>query len=175
MPAHHADLNELLLSFLGGNRAARTAFPMAVMPYLAGAARRLTPDNEQVLEIVDEVFLALAKYRRVAFDPLRGAAKSFLQGLLKNAARKVRASYRTPGQVLPGSRDDDASASYVDVLASVEARRVLARIEPTLAIAYVRVHVVGETMVEVARGNGVSRFKLARAFASIESAERAAV
>lgn len=180
--------NQLLLDFLNHVSYAAEEFPKVARPFLLAVARRRAPDLPVDLrqDIVSETFALLLMIPESAFNPAIGPAKSFLALQVRSAIRRVRADYCPPGQrTRPLTRtptvaeDDRPRVVPIDDLppreeprnryvvqqfdACCDAKTLLAKAPPSVAVALHRIHIMGEGLSEVSGALGVSRFAMARA------------
>lgn len=193
MPTSQHLLDRLLADFIRGNAdLAATEFRKISAPIIRGLARRFGPDlpADLIDEVVSEAYVLLLGKAGKSFDANRGSAQQFLFGIVANAVKNVRASYRQP--VIP-SRTKRKSTSaeqptvvpfdegvYVtasrmlpdvrQVEAAVDLDVVLATITAVMAAAIIAVYVHGEQMNRVARALGVSRFQIHRAVRYVRTA-----
>ena len=191
-------LGQLLAACNSGGRAARDAFARAALPYLRTLARVRAPYLPEDLqrEIVGQACLNLVLQQR-GFNTSRGSVAAFLNLVVRNAARQVRAAYARPGHAtrarkIPGTKElaspcgpalvsldaleEDDQPAYTGHIAATEARMdavvILQTASESVGSCIVRVHMLGETLNEVADDVGVSRFTLSRQVAEFEEALR---
>jgi hypothetical protein len=182
--------NEDFLAFLRGDPTLREAFPRQLNDKLLAVAKKtggdLAPD--QLEEVANEVWVLVLSGRGSRFDPQRGNAMAFLYGLVRDAVRRVRASYASPGfrTRLPSrkERDEDPDSTMLPrrmtacmddlpdrSLASVDGRAAEYQAELRLMVtrwgeplveALQSIYLEGECVSAVARKLGMSRFQLRR-------------
>jgi hypothetical protein len=99
---------DVLLSALGGDAGAQARAVEALGGYVETRARaHLKPRSaflakrylalDLVEDVIQQSWLLLFAHPAGAFRPERGTARSFIDGIVRNAARDVRASYAPPG------------------------------------------------------------------------------
>jgi hypothetical protein len=193
-------INEDFLAFLRGDVTVRETLPRQLHAKLLSLARSTGRDLalDQLEEVTDEVWVLVLSGRGSGFDSQRGDVFAFLHELVRDAVRRVRASYAPPGcrTRLPSRKerdkdpdnhwrsrritarvDDlpDRSLPRIDGRAAehrVELGLMVARYGESLVEALHSIHVEGESVSAAARKLGLSRFQLHRALMEVrEDAE----
>ena len=189
MPLVQQALDRLLAEFVRHDQDAALEFRRVAPPIIRGLARRFGPDlpADVIDEVVSETYLLLLGRAGAAFEASRGSAQKFLFGIVANAVKSVRASYRPPAsrtrqhigrpgsekvvvpfeesqhglgqRILPDARQVDAAADVAVLLSGLTA---------VLAIAIVAIHIDGQDINKVARALGVSRFQIRRAMRQVK-------
>lgn len=177
-------LCDLLVAYLRGDADARDRFPGEAAETLANLAAHhawfLPPDVRE--EVVSEAHLILLT-RQASFDPQLAPARVFLRMIVRDAVKRVAASYCPPGWktrttntgieeqrgvVLSLEARLADGFDYCDHCAEraieqrCDLRSVFDRAPRDLAIALVRVYCNGEAAADVAESMGVTRFTLTR-------------
>jgi DNA-directed RNA polymerase specialized sigma24 family protein len=189
MPLAQQALDRLLAEFVRHDNDAALEFRRVAPPIIRGLARRFGPDlpADVIDEVVSETYLLLLGHAGAAFEARRGSAQKFLFGIVANAVKRVRASYRaaaSPTRPRKTSADSEQAVVPFDesqhglgqrllpdaqqVDAAADIALLLTGMTAPLAIAIVAVHVDGHTVSRVARILGVSRFKIRRAMRQIQ-------
>ena len=178
------DLGDLMVAYLRGDAAARDRFPVAahkVLTLLSTHHAWFLPKDLRA-EIVNEAHLILLE-RPATFDPARAPARVFLRFVVRDAVKRVAASYCPPGWRTRMSNDEaehqrstvlslethaELGTDFADTRAEMVAymrcdlRTVFDRAPWTLASALRRIYYQEEPMASVAESIGVSRFTLMR-------------
>lgn len=185
-----AHLDSYLIGFIHRNQQASEDFVRIAEPYLLNLARNSVPDMPSDLhkDIVEQTYANLLGKTGAKFNPSRGAAKTFLYDVVRNATLQVRAKYCPPGQPTrdrkPRSKkkQEDSEQEKKPAIVSIsevgdlaansdtadeimmrcDARRILSKAPRRVATALYRIHFSGEALNDVARHIGVDRFKLRR-------------
>ena len=189
MPVAQQALDRLLAEFVRHGNDAALEFRRVAPPIIRGLARRFGPDlpADVIDEVVSETYLLLLGRAGAAFEARRGSAQKFLFGIVANAVKKVRASYRPAAYpTRPRKTGVDSEQAVVpfdesqhglgqrllpdarQVNAAADLELLLTGLRATLAIAIVAVHVDGHTVSRVAHYLGVSRFQIRRAMRQMQ-------
>lgn len=179
-------INDAFEAFINGDSEARETLPLRLHDKLLQEAREQARElsEDQLEDIVQEVWLLILGPRGAGWNRDRGSAWSFLRQLIKDAARAVRATYAPPGvrTRLPTkqARDADGLASRCTITleelpmneepcvqagsaeARAELRLVSGQADPAALHAIYQIEVEGEPVNDVAAELGVSRFHLRR-------------
>jgi hypothetical protein len=185
-------LADLLVAYLGGDPAARGRFPVAVHEVLTRLSFHhawFLPKDVRA-EVVNEAHLVLLE-RGSSFEPERAPTRVFLRLVVRDAVKRVAASYTPPGwRTRPSSGDAKERRSAflsLEVQAKIGTDFVDAGVEEstyrrcdlrtlfdhapqTLAYALRRIYYHDEPTAHVAKALGVSRFTLMRQIRSFAGA-----
>ncbi len=177
-------LGDLLAAYLRGDAAARDRFPVEahdVLTRLSFHHAWFLPKDVRA-EIVNEAHLILLQ-RRVAYEAGRAPARTYLRLIVRDAVKRVAASYCPPGwrtrvpndvaeqqrsTVLSLEAHVELGAEFADsraeeaVYARCDLRTVFDRAPWTLASALRRIYYHDEPVASVAESIGISRFTLLR-------------
>src|SRR5262249_14214628 len=90
----------LFQAFLIGDAGARETLPPRFKGLLSAMANRMGADlpPDQREEAVNETWAILLEGRGNGFDPRRGRVSTYVAQVMRDAIRRVRASYAPPGQ-----------------------------------------------------------------------------
>lgn len=189
MPLAQQAIDQLLAEFVRHDSDAALEFRRFAPPLIRGLARRFGPDlpADVIDEVVSETYLLLLGRSGAAFEASRGSAQKFLFGIVANAVKSVRASYRPPASrtrqhmnrlgseqvVVPFEESQHGlgqrllpDAQQVDAASDVAA--LFSGLTAVLAIAIVAIHIHGQDINKVARVLGVSRFQIRRALRQVK-------
>ncbi len=188
-----ADLEHLLTRFIADPHHERRFLDVA-QPHLLRFAGRFAANLPQDLrqDVVNETLVSILELAPGAFDSTRGSATTFLQLLVRHAARKVRAGHCPPGQRTRSRWDargtaeaplDDILADQptatmkrapIDLLTQLAARQVMRRAPAVVRRVLYSIHFEGRTLRETARRAGVDHGSLGRQVRAFSSKARAA-
>lgn len=200
MPVENPVLDELLARFVQNDPESDSEFRKLSKPIMRGLARRFGAGlpADLIDEVVSESFVLLLGGPGRAFDPQRGSARSFLFGIVQNAAQRVRAIYCPPGMRTRLHKEDlaeegfqgyervvafDEEVHVPECLQTPTSRQMEARIDleamlrntnVTLVAAMVAIVAHGEKVGAAAGRFGLSRFQFNRAFHAVQKRAAAA-
>jgi RNA polymerase sigma-70 factor (ECF subfamily) len=119
------DLAPLLAAVARGDRAALRAVYERQSVRLFGVANAILRDRDAAADALQDAFVKVAR-RAAQFDPARGAAESWLAGIVRHAALDIaRARGREIPTDDPALGDQAVEADALDrVAASAEGRRL---------------------------------------------------
>jgi len=180
-----------LAAYLRGDADARVRFPVEAHRILTDLAAHhgcfLPVDVRE--EVVNEAHLIMLE-RRSGFDPARGSAPVFLRFVVRDAVKRVAATYCPPGwrtrrsdvdaeaqrtAVLSLERHTEMGTVFCDTSAErtverqCDLRTVFDRAPAGLGYALRRIYFLDESPAAVAKSLGVSRFTLLRRMQSYAS------
>ena len=114
------DLNALLLSTAGGDRAAFRALYVAASPKLLGVALRICGERGVAEDALQDAFVEIWR-KADTFDTSRGAALGWMAVIVRNRAiDQLRRRGRGPALGSGGEDADDAAARIVDISAPAD-------------------------------------------------------
>lgn len=184
VPSAPAGLCDLFVAYIRGDAAARDRFPIESEETLARLTERhgwyLPPDIRA--EVVSEAHLILLQ-RGAGFDPTRSTARVYLRLIVRDAVKRVAASYCPPGwrtrpsrveakgrggaalsleQHMKGGADFACPRAERESECACDLRTVFDRAPGQIATALKLIYLDGQPVERVAMAVGVTRFTLLR-------------
>jgi hypothetical protein len=179
------DLDKLLASFLAGDSEARNELPERIGSEFHAKAHRFCDARMRGLDLAEDVaqraWELLLRRSPASFKPDRGTAWKFLEGVLMDAARDIRAAHVPPGfrtrdtsaislsidaQSVSTSKAAVADGEYEDVVSAAGLSCILQHCfgdaEPWLVEAATAIASLDDTIARAARRYGRNRLAVRR-------------